>query len=311
MSLSIAYQNVRGLRTKLCTFKLNVISNSHDIIFITESWLNDTVVNSELIDENQYSIFRRDRSSASSFKKEGGGVFIAVRNSLRPEVLVNFNSEAEDVWVMVRLNNIRMYLCCVYLPPGDELAAASFLSKLELNKLTIKDNILLMCGDFNCPSVRWVSQNDRDNILVATNVDVYSSRITDTFCFMELFQFNNVLNKNGKLLDLVLCTEDNVRHLMKNENPFVREDEYHPSLEFTFNVKTTHYLENRANLFTFNFKKANYDLINERFEAVDWVDVLRGDVNLRVDIFCQIVNDIVRKSVPQTQRNRKFPLFSL
>ena len=54
------YQNVRGLRTKLNEFKQNLNVNHPDIVFITESWLNDNIFDHEIINLNQYSIFGRD-----------------------------------------------------------------------------------------------------------------------------------------------------------------------------------------------------------------------------------------------------------
>lgn len=97
MALNVYYQNVRGLRTKLNEFLLNSMGNYHDLLFISESWLNDNINDSELVDINHYSVFRRDRCASDCAKKDGGGVFVAVRNNLNPVRLLNFQSGAEDV----------------------------------------------------------------------------------------------------------------------------------------------------------------------------------------------------------------------
>ena len=120
MSLSVLYQNVRGLRTKLNEFKQNLNVNHPDIVFITESWLNDNIFDHEIIDLNQYSIFRRDRQTTGCKKLDGGGVLIAVKNKFCAYPLPQFQSDAEDIWVAIRLDGNRLlYVCCVYLPPGD------------------------------------------------------------------------------------------------------------------------------------------------------------------------------------------------
>ena len=49
---------------------------SYDLVCICETWLNDTVLSTELI--QGYSIFRRDRAC-----KTGGGVLIAVKSDLQ------------------------------------------------------------------------------------------------------------------------------------------------------------------------------------------------------------------------------------
>ena len=80
MALNIIYQNTRGLRTKLLDFKQNLYANDPDILCVTESWLKNTILDHELADLNQYSVFRRDRKSVFGAKSDGGGVFIAMKN---------------------------------------------------------------------------------------------------------------------------------------------------------------------------------------------------------------------------------------
>ena len=53
-----------------------VYSGSYDLICICETWLNDTVLSSELLPG--YLIFRRDRVG-----KTGGGVLVAIKSNIR------------------------------------------------------------------------------------------------------------------------------------------------------------------------------------------------------------------------------------
>lgn len=80
-SLTVYYQNVRGLRTKTNTFYRNIQVNSYDIIALTETWLTDSVFDNELFDD-RYLVWRRDRNYASTGQSLGGGVLIAVRREL-------------------------------------------------------------------------------------------------------------------------------------------------------------------------------------------------------------------------------------
>lgn len=48
MTLNLIYQNVRGLRSKTHELTMSIDTNDSDIICLTESWLNDSVINSEL-----------------------------------------------------------------------------------------------------------------------------------------------------------------------------------------------------------------------------------------------------------------------
>ena len=61
--------------------ELEVIANSkqYDLIAITETWLNDSISNNELLPSDKYYIYRRDRELPS----RGGGVMLAVGRSLQ------------------------------------------------------------------------------------------------------------------------------------------------------------------------------------------------------------------------------------
>lgn len=77
-NLKLYYQNVRGLRTKCPDFYRNVSQSNHDVIVITETWLLDSIGNSELFDE-RYIVWRRNCDFQVTGQTKGGGVMIAVR----------------------------------------------------------------------------------------------------------------------------------------------------------------------------------------------------------------------------------------
>lgn len=79
--INIYYQNVRGLRSKTNSLYRNVCMNSYDVIIFTETWLVDSISNSELFD-GRYLVWRRDRDYCRTAQTRGGGVLIAVRNDL-------------------------------------------------------------------------------------------------------------------------------------------------------------------------------------------------------------------------------------
>lgn len=60
-TFSVMYQNVRGLRTKLVEFKTNLATNSPDIIFITESWLKDGILDHVIVDTHLDTVLPRQR----------------------------------------------------------------------------------------------------------------------------------------------------------------------------------------------------------------------------------------------------------
>ena len=75
--LTVYYQNARGLRTKIRDVALSILSESYDVICLSETWLNDSFFNNEIFPDS-YNVFRCDNNSTLSYKTRGGGVLIAL-----------------------------------------------------------------------------------------------------------------------------------------------------------------------------------------------------------------------------------------
>lgn len=80
-ALSIYYQNVRGLRTKVTDFYLAVIDRDYDVVVLTETWLNDDFTTQQLFGDS-YNVYWKHRDAISTGLSFGGGVLIAVSRRL-------------------------------------------------------------------------------------------------------------------------------------------------------------------------------------------------------------------------------------
>lgn len=307
MNITAYYQNVRGLRTKLNDFKCNVSAFDFDIVFITESWLNDGIFNCEILDTNEYTIFRRDRSSTESTKRDGGGVFIAVKSHLNPTLIPSFQSEAEDIWVRIVVNNIKFYLCCVYLPPGDSHARELYTSKLNDIKYSMLNETLIVVGDFNCKTVDWIPYHD--NFFYPSNVDPIYENLIDTFSYLELKQYNHINNCNNRKLDLVLCTSQKIVNLRPADDPVLVEDVHHPPIEFSISCDHGSCLKSISRPF-YNFKRAQYDEINQVISDIPWSLLFSDDtVDENVNMFYDILDSVIDSHVPKKYHNRRYPIY--
>lgn len=309
-ALSALYQNVRGLRTKLPEFRLNVQLNKCDIFFITESWLNNSVLDCELVDLNTYDIFRRDRETSGSVKSEGGGVLIAAHGTLQASLVPEFQSESEDVWIRIGAEGHgHIYLCCVYLPPGDDLCLANFVSKLGWITQKVGDNNIIICGDFNRPTLNWIF-DENNTSLRAFNIDLKSIDFVDTLSFCGLIQSNYIKNSLGRTLDLVLSNNsDGVKLLSHCTSPMVPEDNHHPALEFLIPARPAKTLQN-PNVKFLNFHKANYIEINNKLSSVIWENVLsKNNLNENLVEFYETLNNIISTCVPTGYRKGNFPAY--
>ncbi|CAH2094459.1 unnamed protein product [Euphydryas editha] len=74
--ISIYYQNCRGLRTKLNTVYMNILSHNYDIVVFTEKWLHENIFDNEIIDQ-RYQLFRCDRNRAATGRRDRCSVALA------------------------------------------------------------------------------------------------------------------------------------------------------------------------------------------------------------------------------------------
>lgn len=119
-NLNFYYQNVRGLRSKLFNLHSNFVLLSYDIFLLTETWLSDDINNAEL-NFSGYTIFRCDRSIHSSNLSRGGGVLIAVRNNLRPQLVPTGVQNVEQLFVRISVTNeLSALISVVYIPPSPQ-----------------------------------------------------------------------------------------------------------------------------------------------------------------------------------------------
>lgn len=184
-NLTVYYQNVRGLRTKLCEL-LKATSISHyDIICITETWLQPAIHDGEVLDPT-YNIYRRDRNQATSGCQRGGGVLIATKRHIQVESIHIKENNIEELFIKIKINNDNLILGCVYIPPHTtyeayhtHLSAISFLSD------SFKNASLLVLGDFNMASSS--PRNECTRLLY------------DSYSTSGCKQCNHVFNEQGKL----------------------------------------------------------------------------------------------------------------
>ena len=159
--LKTLYMNSRGLKalvddssvqgskiSKLILFQNLVYANQFDIVCVCETWLNEDVLDNEIL--QGYTIYRNDRSNY-----RGGGVLLAIKSdlrSLRRNQLEGTHCELVMVEVFP-LGRPKLIIGVFYRPPNDNTD-----SLLDLrSSLDILDEScrFILVGDFNLPRINW------------------------------------------------------------------------------------------------------------------------------------------------------------
>ena len=120
-------------------------SDKYDLVFVVESWLDNTITDAMLTYCLNFTVVRRDRGS------RGGGVTIFIRNNIvfyaHP-----LPTNVEGLCLDFGPNMLRVLLG--YLPDGrDEAQIVQMCNFLSTSVCSNKPNLVL--GDFNMASIDW------------------------------------------------------------------------------------------------------------------------------------------------------------
>ena len=159
--LNINFQSIKNKKEELWNL---VDTSDPDIIFGTETWLNNNITSSEIFPSDMnYYVVRKEREDGY------GGVLIAIKK--------NFKFEAITVKQKVEC----LLIECIYRQPSSNIDYARELQ--EAIRSVMKNNrssVLWLSGDLSLPDIDW----EANNITVSQN----SKEINETY--MEIIAEN-------------------------------------------------------------------------------------------------------------------------
>lgn len=265
-SLTVYYQNVRGLNTKVTDFFNAVASSNFSFIAVTETWLSAHVSNAELF-PSAYTVFRSDRKFSQLGLSRGGGALLAVRDGyealpldLSGSLFVNLPS-VDIVGAKVALQGKTLTLVCVYVPPNFTVAQYNSFFDALSSVQDIFGSYVLLLGDFNLSGyvVSRSSTNPPGAILALNNFLTLS----------HLSQHCSVVNDYDHILDLVISDLECI--VEKAVDLLVDEDLNHPALAIHLpSLHLPQQTHNAQNSFVWNFKKGNLALLYSMLEHSNW-----------------------------------------
>lgn len=273
MVFTILYQNVRGLRTKVNELYSSLLNVDADFVCITESWLNDNILSTEFLNENLIC-HRRDRNYAQLGSTKGGGSLIIHKKSIHCTRIQSFEANIDfidDIWLAIDSPQGKIFLCCVYITSksNNDYLYGPFMDKImdNLSRINSSDRVVIV-GDFNIPELNW----DKDMNGITASLNAFGTKEMDLLNLLsygKMNQCNLIRNHELKILDLILATDNcGGVEVTKSHTTLVPIDQYHPPLEIRV-IETVKYLDELDHR-KFNFRKANYELINEKINSVDW-----------------------------------------
>lgn len=246
-TLKVIYFNARSIVNKLVELQLIMSTEVPDVICITESWLNDKIMDAELTALGFRVAVRKDRFDTLGGR--GRGTLILTRNVLSLEITVQFPGVCG-----VRVGDFDLYCC--YLSPNADQAHRSSMNQFVSN-LTRRSVVV---GDFNYPNIEWssagTSSQEGWSFLDAT----YKSFM------MQLVDFPT--HDAGNMLDQMLTNDiRNISYLIGR--PDLKMSDHIP---FDFGLEIRAQFEDTTE-WVLNYGRANYESFRRFLDEFNWLEI--------------------------------------
>ena len=166
---------------------LLISKHEPDVVVATETWLNSNIYDAEL-ESDDFVIYRRDRERST-----GGGVLIAVHNSINSTEIKTENENAETIWaklILTSQQNITIGAC--YRPNVADKTTTPALKKIVETMLNKQHRNIILAGDFNYPGWNW---NDMQLKPTCQHINLHED-------------FRAFLNENGLVQEVREPTRD-------------------------------------------------------------------------------------------------------
>ena len=279
-------KSVNTQRNKLVEFQSLVSLQNINLACVTETWLNSTVQNNEILSGEQFNIYRKDRRDGY------GGIMLAVDMLMRSKRMKNLelaNLDHNEIMVieLKPKRQSKIAIVVTYRPPDDvsDEYLDNFRNVLKNVENSRYKNICIM-GDFNLPNFDWTT-------------GVPFNNLNRAYDFYEVFQEHGLVqlvkeptHVNGNTLDLVLSNFPNRFNSITVEEDAFSSDHY--PIEFDIRIKIKPVKAVQAKVFDFknaDWNKLNTELLDCKLE--DCVQENAGDVDIASDAWHTKVKNVI------------------
>ena len=257
-------------------------STGLDVFLITETWLTDSIYDSEFL-PNGYSVYRLDRNS------RGGGVAIVTKSTLYTSVHSS-PSHGEAITIKLHPN---LLITCIYISPtcleSDFISTVHYLK--EITSCSAYNHLII--GDFNAPDIDWS---------ICSAASYKSKTLCDLIFELNLHQLMlDPTHIQGNILDLILTDAPehvtNVRVHSHNDMS-LHSDHYVISLSFLLHQPSPIY--RAVPTHSFLFSKADWSgLCDFLFDSNLTENIKLSDVDSMWKSLKEVILNGCNKYIPR------------
>jgi len=301
--------NARSLRNKLSDLQALLSVSQPGLVFVTESWLEESIADGMIDPSGSFAVYRHDRAA-----RVGGGVLALVSKQFNSYRLVLPNQfllvEVECFELVTDFSIYRFII--VYRPPDFNSIGRDYAKRLHdcLRYLCDTHHTVFIVGDLNLPNINWADAEAPDD-----NIHSLFLKFCSDYGFE---QYVTEPTRDSHVLDLVLCNDPFVVSELEVTEPFSNSD--HCMVKFDL-VLTSH--EHSGNDTShrpvYDFSNSNADAISYALSVHPFQFTVPEDNVNADDIWSQFITPIYkaiddfvpikvrRPNVMRTSAKKKYP----
>jgi hypothetical protein len=270
---------------------LLVEKNYPHVLAITETWFNSN----SLVKINGYSHYLLNRSEG-----RGGGVAVYIREELCSHEVNLLDLSSEQVWCGIELGSSKLLVGCLYRPPFSDRATNTNINEsLNAACKLVEDKKytdLLVMGDLNHSDILW---SNAGGTFKGTGRP-QSIEFLDTLNNNYLSQFVLEPTFGNKVLDLVISNKDNNIFNVNVGPPLSCSNKNVLHSTLFWDMSIGNHSVSSAKRGKFDFRRANFDSLNNAFAKLDWnlIDDDNVDIDMSAKIFLENYWTVVAQNVP-------------
>lgn len=270
--LSAVHLNVQSLTSGVKLSQIAIELDKYDVIALTETWLDNTIPDSEVRMDAYLPPFRRDRN------RHGGGVAVYVSEKLVAQRCPEFEDEdIELVWLKLSTARSFIHLACTYRPPNSP---ASYWDKLSASLSKVLDlghSPVFILGDLN--NNYFENVNDLKQLAIVYNLSQLIDQPTRI--------------PSNTLLDPILTNSPNTVLSSGVLDPFCSD---HKPVYVCLNLTVTKGTSFKRTVW--DLKHANFAMFRQKLSQVDWDAVLKNSSDQAAEKFTEILMNAAMETIP-------------
>ena len=272
--------NIRSLIGKLDELIMTVLSIDPDIVFLTETWLTESIASSS-VNIPGYMLLRNDRTA-----RKGGGVAFYIKSTwaysqYKPQIYF-LNGDIE--FVMIDLHRSRLLFLGLYIPPGLTHSSHVNLHQDIVQEIDVflsknPEHSLIVLGDFN--NFKCSDLCDDLCLSAIVTAPTRGPNILDNICISQ--ELSAVYSPDEVAYFAPIANSD---HLTICASPLINS--------------ITIGCPNKRTRTIYDYRKSNLKSLAEKLSQIDWKHLMPmdKDVNVLTETFEKLLVHNVNCSIP-------------